>query len=874
MTSPKLRRYLRVFAATACLLATATPALASDVTGKAGLDTSLPATASAVAVSGRGPFADLKITVNQTKDLLNQAISVNWTGGAPTISGPNRFAANYVQLMQCWGDDDGTHPDNPGPPASQCVAGATFATISGANNSLFPPGTFAPERIISRKDFANFNEADGVYDDKSRFLWQPFKAVDGTVVGVHKNPAFRPDIVGGVYWEDPYFNIVTTNEIATGRTGGDGTGAELMEVTTGAESSGLGCGMKVQPTSDGGTKIPKCWLVVVPRGTPSYENEGTPFEDGADRYGVMTSPLAPHAWQSRISIPLDFVPVQSSCSLASDQRRLVGTELLTPAVTSWQPKLCANPDLSPFAYASVADSSARQQLVNPVTGGPGMVVVSRPVSPDLLDPDSPIVYAPLTASGIVIGFNVERNPKPSADSAARAVAGRRIAQLNLSPRLVAKLLTQSYRQQVEIEGSSPGYDWDAKNPTSLIDDPDFLQFNPEFAELQVFAGKNFSGLITPAGNSDVARAVWEYVLADPEARSWLDGNPDPFGMKVNPVYATVVAKNSTGTAFADPVPENFPKADPYCYQSANTGLQGEVKPPLLCGTDWLPYTNTMREAAHETRAADDAAKVVLQLAVDRPDQAWGRDIPQISGLRSILSLTDSASAFQFGIQTARLSRAGDDGTARKFIAADAGGLTAGLAGMKPGADLGVSEPDPKADAPGGYPLTALSYAAIKPLALDAPARKEYAAFIDYAAGDGQVSGPLLGQLPQGYAPLSPALVTQARGAADKVRTLTATQAVTDDSGSGDTGSGAMSTPSSSSSSFGSGSASRTDPATLASPALAASSSSSTAVKAKRLFTPAIAVPGTRFAVIGLVAIVIAAGAGAANVGRRRRAAVS
>src|SRR5688572_29940152 len=54
---------------------------AAPVPGSAGTDTSLPATDSQVTVAGRGPFADLRITVNQTKSLANQAISVTWTGG-------------------------------------------------------------------------------------------------------------------------------------------------------------------------------------------------------------------------------------------------------------------------------------------------------------------------------------------------------------------------------------------------------------------------------------------------------------------------------------------------------------------------------------------------------------------------------------------------------------------------------------------------------------------------------------------------------------------------------------------------------------------------------------------------------------------------
>src|SRR5579859_7467061 len=66
-------------------------AAAGGPAGSAGTDTALPATDSAVTVTARPctyqtdgcGFQNLKITVNQTRNLLNQAISVTWTGGTP-----------------------------------------------------------------------------------------------------------------------------------------------------------------------------------------------------------------------------------------------------------------------------------------------------------------------------------------------------------------------------------------------------------------------------------------------------------------------------------------------------------------------------------------------------------------------------------------------------------------------------------------------------------------------------------------------------------------------------------------------------------------------------------------------------------------------
>ena len=878
MTRLTLRKSALIVAAVASLVVFAPAASGSDVSGKAGVDTSLKATDSKVMLPGRGPFADLRVTVNQTRNLLNQAVSVTWTGGATTRSGPGRFASNYLQFMQCWGDDDGSNSENPGPPPSQCEAGASQAVYGGVSGALFPNASFATERIISAKDWNNFDQSAGVYDDRTQYLWQPFRGVDGKVTGVHLDPTFNPASESSNYWLNPYFNIVTTNEIPAGKTGPNGTGAELLEVVTGVESSGLGCGQAVEPVDGGGKRIPKCWLVVVPRGSPTQENVGTPFAESADEFGVMTSPLSPSVWKNRISFPLDFTPVDSKCSLADNQRQIVGSELILPAVTSWQAKLCETPGRSPYAFGLVADANARRQLVNPAPGSPGMIAVSRPIDDQSLDPESPTVYAPLSLSGIVVGFNIERLPLPTADSDAQKLSGIRIATLNLTPRLLAKILTQSYRAQVDIKSVASPYEWVKKNPAHLGVDKDFLQFNPEFGELLIASGKNFGGLLMPTGNSDVARQVWEYVFADAEAKAWLDGAPDPFGMKVNPYYATTAAANTGGTPFGDPIPTSFPKSDPYCFQGAKVGQNRDIEPPPLCGTDWLPFTQGLRDGARLTRLADDGAKIVEDLGALSSDKVYRRDLPQQIGSRVILTITDSASAFQYGVQSARLSRAGDNGPDRSFIAPNIAGLTAGFEGMKPGTESAVLEPDPKQTAAAGYPLTAITYAAIRPLARDADARREYADFVAYAGGEGQVSGFGAGTLPEGFAPLPATLKTQATTAAQTIRELTAPEDLGLETPRSETSGGAEN-----SANAGSGfpgfsntfpatfrdALSLTDPATVASPLVAQGPPPRTS----RTLTPAVSVPATRFVLPALAGLALIAGLLASEITRRPRRAV-
>jgi len=736
------------------------------VAGSQGIDTALPLTDSAVIVSGRDDFADLKITVNQTKDLTNQAVSVTWEGGVPTRAGAGRFSANYLQVMQCWGDDDGTNAANPGPPPEQCVQGAVAGTFGGIPGTLYPVG-FALTRVISRSTWDNFDQAVGFLDTTSTNVWRPFRAVDGTIINSHIDPAFNPSVSGGNFWQNPYFDIVTTNEIAGGVTRANGTGAELIQVLTGVQSTGLGCGQRVQLVN-GAPQIPKCWLVIVPRGEPAVENVETPFDVNADQVGVATSPVAPIAWANRIAVPLEFSPVDSPCRLGDDERQVSGNEMVQSAVASWQPALCGGGRLPPFSYAAVGDPTARRQITAPTFGSPGLVAISQPIPASQASDRNPIVYAPLTASGVTIGFNIERVPKPTSPAAAQELAGVRVADLNLTPRLVAKLLTQSYTLSVRII-EKPDYDWVDTNPSHIGLDPDFVQFNPEFSMLGN-GDRNFSSLTVPTGNSDAARQLWEWVLGDPEARAWLNGQPDQWDMRVNPVYSTTAANNPTGFPFADTTPLSFPKADPFCFRSGPIGARGVVPPPL-CGTDWLPYARSFEEAATMTRGAFDRARVVLNNFAIDAGVAWSRSEPQLLGFRTFMSVTDTSSAARYGLQTARLSRAGDNRPDRTFVGPTEQGLRAGVESMKPREIATFREPAVLGQPAEAYPLTTLTYAAVAPLTLDAEARSDYAEFVRYVATDGQAPGTELGNLPIGYLPLPDSLTAQALTTADAIVAL-------------------------------------------------------------------------------------------------------
>ena len=361
---------------------------ADPTAGCQGIVSALPATSSEVTVAGHGQFSGLQVTVNQTSNLTNQAVSVSWTGGSPTFSDPasgafdSTFNGNYLQIFQCWGDPQSSDPSGAGsgPLPSQCEFGGESSTPS----SSYPIQNigFEYSRVLSQYGWNGYSQlahTPGTYlDTTDNYVIEPFDAVDGTVVNQQADYGYDIDpYAPQPFWLNPYFSFSTTNEVDFARTYSNGTGNQLFQVDTGLEAPGLGCGQDIQPTGGGGTTTPQCWLVVVPRSTPTVENPANVTNVSS----VVTSPLTPAAWANRIAIPLQFNPVGTSCSINAKSQEIIGGELAAPAVAAWQPALCGLPGKEPFSYIQNSDDQARQNLTNPSYGSVGMSVFSDPIPP-------------------------------------------------------------------------------------------------------------------------------------------------------------------------------------------------------------------------------------------------------------------------------------------------------------------------------------------------------------------------------------------------------------------------------------------------------------------------------------------------------------
>lgn len=687
----------------AAVLACLAVSSSSFVTGTAPAAPAVPAEdpSRPVTLSGSGPFAGLKVSVAQTANLINQVDPVTWTGGAPTQT-PGNFNINYLQIMQCWSRSADVQPD------------PTTCQFGGLNTS--EGGTHTKDRQLNYGDtLIDPDQQPPVQQNTIDNTDVPFRPV-----GTQTGPRNR------------FFDNNTSNEIPFGRTRGDGTGVAYLETQTAQQAPGLGCGQR-QTSPEGDSYLPACWLVVVPRGDHEVDGTTVPL--------LLSSPLSPTNWQQRIVFPLSFQPTSLSCPLSAQERQLTGQESFTTAVSSWQPTLCATG--ATYNYSQVSDDTARRLLVST---NPGLDFVSRGLDPALAPPGGPPVYAPVAVTGLTFAVNLDKNvldPTPAEE----AQQGQRITSLNLTPRVVAKLLTQSYQFGAQYyQGPEPAL---KDNAGSLLADPDFLKDNPDL-RTQL---PSIADALVPFAPADAVVSLWNWISSDKDARAFLDGEPDPYGMTVNPSYKGL----ARGL-------DRLPKSDLQCHP-----IDPSHKDLPFCTLDQHPYASDFREAARSASRGDSLVRNVYPASPPIGQKVTlSKGGLQPSGRRALIALSDTGTAARYALPTARLRNASG-----AFVAPDAVGLAAGLTSMKPSGTDGLLQPDPTATDPAAYPLTQLTYAVTVPAKITKPQGSDFADFLRYAAGPGQVSGVGPGQLPPGYLPLPQSFRQQTLAAAEVVQSTAA-----------------------------------------------------------------------------------------------------
>ncbi|POH71370.1 hypothetical protein C3B59_01965 [Cryobacterium zongtaii] len=700
------------------------------------------------------PFPDLAVTVSKTTDLVSEGILVSWTGGKKSVRPQGNVGGeNFLQIAQCWGED----PDHPGhPDRTTCQYGA-FPNAGRDSNveANVEPDPEEPDTGLA----PNIAKNDEQYTTAGRgfanppYTSIPFRAVSGeTVASVVKNDK-------GVLVHDTeidvnkneFFTEYTSNEVKWAGSDDAGNGSVKFEVQTSMQSPGLGCG---QPVIVAGkdTTGQSCWLVIIPRGTG---------DSGVTQ--IIRPGLFWDAWQHHVAVKLDFKPVGVRCEIGSAESQLGGSELIAGAISSWQPNLCAGTTGSAFVLSTGNEADVLARATGTVPSP--LALTSFPASTAAADP---LQYAPVGISGVTVSFAIDRRVRPveGIDQAYKDRETQSFTSLNLTPRLIAKLLTASY-----VSALPPGADLthinyidfenQGDNARNITSDPDFLAINDAEWASQDLNSVSLADSLAPSGRSDLATQVWRYVMADADAVAFLDGTADEWGMVVNPWYSTNADINPTGTAFALPR-DNFPKADPV-EKPATTGTNG-VGPVNL--VTWRPYTSDFENGAYLTLRGDGQQLGGWDSTSTPPK--YLKTTRALVGEQGVIGLSTAASAARYQNVTASLLN-----PAGAYVAPDSGSMLAAAAAMTPTTQQPkVLEFEPASAtataALTAYPLTMPVYAALNPLQTDASQRAKFANLIRYAASKGQEPGTELGQLPAGYAPMPQSWIDQALVAATAI----------------------------------------------------------------------------------------------------------
>jgi hypothetical protein len=704
-------------------------------------------------------FKSLKVTVSQTQNIGHQGITVRWTGGEPTAE-VGQIQANFLQMMECYGDSDS------GPDPADCEYGSVGMLGGG--------GGIAPAAIGSREgDLCTTGSAPSTADppaslngDTAVAGCDPLEPTDASHIapcpgsdctsGQDFSVPFVPvgdptHPVYGAVDETQYYNEFNTDEVQVAVTSAAGTGQQQFETLTGTQAPGLGCG---DPEANGQAR--GCWLVIVPRG--QYEPNGYKLNGFTGTKAELdTSPLSAANWAQRIQVHLSFAPVQSFCPIGTKERETVGTQIVSRAMQSWQLALNHAANCTKiYGYSAVPEATSTEQLSSP-GGNVGLAFTTVPIGSEAARNSSggagapgvpPLVYAPVAISALDFGFNINDG------------SGYITNAVELTPELLARSLTQSYRTDLpDYYPSAFGHNgpaWSLANPTNISNDPAFQLHNGEVAPYNK-STVSLAPLLTE-DHSGLNQQVWRWIQADAPASAWLDGTAG--SVAIDPGYRAL----KLGKA---PAIDSYPRAYTGCLDLGQWPGP-PVKEEIKCSLDLLPYADNFDSAAAAVLAANNPTAGGWDTTARAPDGTtgwWGKNGAEPPGQTFMWAADDTPDLAAYGLVAAQLC----NDSASTCVGPTTASVSTALKTAVPDS-AGLLQVNPAKPGNGGYPLVDVTYAAV-PTKQSAAALNDYADLIAYAAGAGQTPGSAPGDLPPGYLPLPASLQAQARAVVTRLRAL-------------------------------------------------------------------------------------------------------
>jgi hypothetical protein len=711
----------------------------------------------------------ITLRVSQTTNLRGrQEVGVSWSGAHPTgatVADVNSGAAANEEypfvLLECRGVDSAQAAAAARLTPETCWTQTWNERFQKDNNTGWP--AWRSDRYETDADRAALVDEPNprptaCFRPGLAERWVPFVAANKTT--------YSGGSVGcaGMAPESANVSGAGIPSNATyGITGADGTGTTDFDVWTSDENASLGCSTTVA-----------CALVAVPitgiscdaygtelpnkqrppagvtrqadtacRAAGAYK-AGEPYNTGDPSDLAVTGALwwSASNWRNRITVPLSFATPASICSVVSSERpeTIYGSVLMDEATSQWEPTFCTDSKLYPFIHVQTSDAAARNLLLS---NNIDAAFSSRA-------PDGgfarPVVQAPVAMTGFAITYAIDD------------AKGNKYTALHLDARLLAKLLTESYPANGLVSANYPAL---ANNPMNLTLDPEFIALNPGLPHYT--ATEAAATLITLSSDADLVWALTSYINADPEARAWLNGQPDPWGMVVNPSYQDISLPVESW-----PLLDTFELPQSYidsqnnpCYSYSPSPYLALIANPLSLMSSIVQdvqFSISNVDIACPNGVPDDVS--TLRLSVQ------GRQQP---GFRFVLGVTSVSAAHRYNLQAAKLQTSLDhpdlhaqftDGTGRTFVAPDNAGLRHAAALLRPDetsrtwnldyADLRTTAGQ------GAYPGVMPVYADVPTSGLAPSTAAHLAQLLTYIAGSGQVAGETNGELPPGYLPLTAA----------------------------------------------------------------------------------------------------------------------
>ncbi|MFF2141991.1 hypothetical protein [Kitasatospora sp. NPDC058190] len=571
------------------------------------------------------------------------------------------------------------------------------------------------------------------------------KGTDPRITDCYDSTLYGADAAAGFQQKRPaagttFPDFPSNKVVAT--TAADGTGYADIELFTAIQSPTLGCDDKnpcslvVEPNY-GGDVI--AWKDPTRKGVVNCQNHAldTAFDMPSDlvlqrqlNRWTQFATAEQCAWERRTVVPLEFAPTAASCPGEKPAFAVDGLEPAKRAVEQWQAGLCQgnDPMLLTYGFAN-GDSQARSDFL---AGGKDMALVARPDAQ--APPPRPYVYAPVATSGISVVFIVD-DPKTRLQ----------FRSMRLNARLLAKLLTQSY--------NSPGDVPSVKgNPQCVFDDPEFQKLNPLPPDSKAAwpTGCSYSN-VSPTvfgGTADMTYQLTSWIASDPDAVRFLDGEPDPWGMRVDSYYLR--------PAFSGYPVDSFVRQD-------SSGFAGATEDPK---DRWKQY-----EWNPVATGLNDVARKVLWnkpncVNTDKHSDGTHDLCPSMPvGRRTLFAIMDSGQAKAYSLPEAQLVN-----PAGGFASPDGPGLQAAVADMTVDQSTGVqSLPYGTSDTAfsrdqKAYPLTTVDYAMLPTKDVAADKVAAMSRFMRAVTTIGQVYGHEPGHLAPGFLALTAAQRTQAADA--------------------------------------------------------------------------------------------------------------